>query len=66
MTPEETIDLLCEYGNEMRVTKAITEEEEMYGCKYIISYKGIICGSDLVSSSFVRDYIKREIVSIRG
>jgi len=61
MTYEEMVDLLCEYGHEMQVTKAITSEEEMYGCKYVLSYKGIICGSDLVSPCFVRNYIKRHI-----
>ena len=61
MTAEEMLDLLCEYGHEMRVTKAMTTEEEMYGCKYVLSYKGIICGSDLVSPWFVREYINRHI-----
>ena len=61
MTAEEMLDLLCEYGHEMRVTKAMTTEEEMYGCKYVLSYKGIICGSDLVSPWFVRDYINKHI-----
>lgn len=61
MTSEEMLDLLCEFGREMRVTKAITTEEEMYGCKYVLSYKGIICGSDLVNPVFVRDYIRNHI-----
>lgn len=61
MTAEEMIDLMCEYGNRMRVTKATSGEEEMYGCKYVIAYDGIICGSDLVSPCFVRDYINRHI-----
>ena len=61
MTPEEMLDLLCEFGHEMGVTKAITTEEEMYGCKYVLHYKGKICGSDLVSPEFVRDYIARHI-----
>lgn len=65
MTSEEMLDLLCEYGHEMKVTKAMTQEEEMYGCKYVLSYKGIICGSDLVEPWFVRDYIKRQIDPIR-
>ena len=66
MSCEEMLDLLCEYGHEMTVTKATTTEEEMYGCKYVLSYKGIICGSDLVSPWYVREYIKRQIVPIRG
>ena len=61
VTPEEMLDLLCEFGHEMQVTKAMTTEEEMYGCKYILSYKGIICGSDLVDPWFVRDYIKKNV-----
>ena len=61
MTQKEMLDLLCEYGHEMCVTKAMTTEEEMYGCKYILSYKGIICGSDLVPPWFVRDYIKKNV-----
>ena len=61
MTSEEMLDLLCEYGCQMNVTKAITQEEEMYGCKYILHYKGIVCGSDLVDPGFVRDYIRRNI-----
>ena len=61
MTPEEMVELLCEYDDGMKVTKAMTTEEEMYGCKYVLSYKGIICGSDLVDPEFVRDYIKRHI-----
>mgnify|MGYP003309668665 CR=1 FL=1 len=61
MTPEEMVELLCEYDDGMKVTKAMTTEEEMYGCKYVLSYKGIICGSDLVDPGFVRDYIKRHI-----
>lgn len=61
MTPEEMLDLLCEFGHEMGVTKAITAEEQMYGCKYVLHYKGIICGSDLVDPGFVRDYIRRNI-----
>ena len=65
MESEEMLDLLCEYGHEMTVTKATTQEEEMYGCKYVLAYKGIICGSDLVSTGFVREYIKRHIVPIR-
>lgn len=65
MTSEEMLDLLCEYGHEMRVTRAMTTEEEMYGCKYVLSYKGIICGSDLVDPWFVTDYIKRQIEPIR-
>ena len=65
MTSEEMLDLLCEYGHEMKVTKATTQEEEMFGCKYVLSYKGIICGSDLVEPWFVRDYIKRQIDPIR-
>ena len=66
MSCEEMLDLLCEYGHEMTVTKATTTEEEMYGCKYVLSYKGIICGSDLVKPCNVREYIKRQIVPIRG
>ena len=61
MTGKEMLDLLCEYGHEMRVTRATVEETEMYGCTYVLSYNGIICGSDLVSPCFVRDYIKRNI-----
>lgn len=61
MTSEEMLDLLCEYGKEMRVTRALDSEKEMYGCEYVLAYKGIICGSDLVEPWFVRDYIKRHI-----
>ena len=61
MTGEEMLDLLCEYGHEMRVTRATEVEAEMYGCTYVLSYNGIICGSDLVSPCFVRDYINRNI-----
>lgn len=61
MTSEEMIDLLCEYGGKMQVSRAMTTEEEQYGCKYVLSLNGIICGSDLVDPWFVRDYIKRHI-----
>ena len=66
MTFEEMIELLCQYGNALSVTKATEQEEEMWGCKYVLAYKGIICGSDLVSPEFVRDYIKRQCVPLRG
>ena len=61
MTCEEMLDLLCRYGKDMRVTKATDTEHEMYGCDYVLAYKGIICGSDLVSPGFVVDYIKKNI-----
>lgn len=61
MTAEELLDLLCEYGHDMRITRAITAEEEQYGCKYIIAYKGIVCGSNIVPPDFVREYIRRHI-----
>jgi hypothetical protein len=38
MTPEEMVELLCEYDDGMKVTKAMTTEEEMYGFKYVLSY----------------------------
>ena len=67
MTSEEMLDLLCEYGGEMKVSHHI-HDPEVYdgGCNYELSYKGIICGSELVEPWFVRDYINRQIKPIRG
>ncbi len=62
MTAEEMIELLCEFGDEMRVSHNVPDPEVYDGdCEYVLSYKGIICGSELVSPGFVRDYIKHHI-----
>ena len=67
MTAEEMLDLLCEYGGDMKV-KHNVPDPEVYdgGCKYVLTYKGIVCGSELVEPWFVRDYIKRQVVPLRG
>lgn len=64
MTPEEMIELLCEYP-QMRVTKTV-HDPEVYdgGCVYTLSINGIICGSELVEPGFVRDYIKRNVKGV--
>lgn len=64
MTPEEMIELLCEYP-QMRVAHTV-HDSEVYdvGCAYTLSINGIICGSELVSPCFVRDYIKRNLKGV--
>ena len=64
MTPEEMIDLLCEYP-QMRVART-KHDPEVYdgGCVYTLSINGIICGSELVDPGFVRDYIKRNVKGV--
>ncbi len=62
MTAEEMIELLCEYSPDMRVSHTVHDQDVYDGdCKYTLSYKGIICGSELVPALFVRDYIKHYI-----
>lgn len=61
MDYEEMVELLCEFPG-MKVTHRVHDPEVYDGdCKYELSYNGIICGSELVSPGFVRDYIKRHI-----
>ena len=62
MTAEEMIELLCEYSPDMRVSHTV-HDPDVYdgGCVYTLTYNGIICGSELVSPCFVREYIKRNI-----
>ena len=63
MTAEEMIELLCEYAPHMKVRHRIHDPEVYDGyCTYELSYDGIICGSELVSPGFVRDYIKRQVI----
>ncbi len=61
MEAEEMLELLCEYP-QMRVSYTVHDPDVWDGgCKYTLSINGIICGSDLVTPGFVRDYIKRHI-----
>ena len=59
---KEMIDLIIEYAPDMKVSHMV-HDPEVYdgGCEYCLTYKGIVCGSELVSPGFVRDYIKRHI-----
>lgn len=57
MTILEMYELIKEYGDEMRVSKAIHLHDEDEWNEYEISYKGIVVGSELVSADFVRRYI---------
>ena len=62
MTFEEMVELLCEYAPHMEVRHTIHDPEVYDGdCKYTLVYDGIICGSELVTPEFVRDYLKREV-----
>ena len=61
---EEMVELLCEYP-QMRVSHTIhTPDIDDGGCKYTLAINGIICGSELVTPGFVRDYIKRHIKGV--
>jgi len=61
MTFEEMIELLCEFPG-MAVAH-MSHDPEVYdgGCKYVLTYKGIVCWSELVTPGFVRNYIRRHI-----
>lgn len=61
MTILEMYELMKEYGNDMRVSKAIHLHDEDEWNEYTISYKGIIVGSELVNADFVRHYIEDHI-----
>lgn len=61
MTVNEMVTLRDEYGEEMRISKAIHLHDEDEWNEYTISYKGVIVGSELVSADFVRDYIRKVI-----
>ena len=63
MTFEEMVELLCEYAPNMNVSYTVHDPDVYDGdCKYTLSYYGLICGSELVSPEFVRDYIKNTII----
>jgi len=48
-----------EYGAKLRIDRAVVlHDEEDQGNRFVISYDGIICGSELVSLETVRNYIK--------
>lgn len=61
MTILEMYELMKEYGNDLRVSKAIHLHDEDEWNEYTISYKGVIVGSELVSADFVRHYIADHI-----
>lgn len=63
MTPEEMLDLLCEYP-QMKVTHTIHDPDVYDGdCKYTLTLSGYIVGSELVAPWFVREYIERNIAT---
>lgn len=59
MTVSEMIKLKHEYGDEMRVTRAIHLHDEDEWNKYCISYRDVVVGSELVSVDFVKKNIAR-------
>lgn len=54
-------ELKYKYGKEFRIERAIHLHDEDEWNEYTLSYKGIICGSELVSKEFVEDYISKHI-----
>ena len=58
MTIAEMNALKAEYGNDMSISKAIHLHDEDEWNEYVIAYKGIAVGSELVSADFVRKYIE--------
>lgn len=58
MTTNEMISLKNEYGDQMKISKAYHLHDEDDRNEWIITYNGIIVGSELVSTDFVRNYIK--------
>lgn len=57
MTMMEMMELKKEYGPEMMITKSVHMHDEDEDNKYVIIFKDVIVGSELVSKSFVRQYI---------
>jgi hypothetical protein len=60
MTELELKLLVEEFGEDLKIEDAKWLHDEKgynYSCLKVISYKGIVCGSDLVSYDFVRENI---------
>lgn len=55
----EIYELLREYGNEMEVRKAVHLHDEYEKNEYVITYRGVMVGSELVDADSVRYYIKK-------
>ena len=50
-----------EYGSLLRIEKAVHLHDEDEWNRFVISYNGIICGSELSSINSVRAYIKNTL-----
>lgn len=61
MRADEMEALKKEYGDDLEITQSYHLHDEDEWNKWVISYKGIIVGSELVSKNFVKDYIARHI-----
>lgn len=61
MTIREMKRLKKEFGKDLVIKPAIRLHDDPDGdCKYHITYKNIIVGSDLVDYEFVKNYIIRK------
>ena len=61
---EEMVELLCEFPG-MEVKHTVHDPEVYDGdCKYTLVYKGLVCGSELVTPEFVRDYIRKNVKGV--
>ena len=58
MTFADMVALKDEYGPDLRISKAYHLHDEDAWNEYTISFKGIIVGSELVDTDFVRKNIK--------
>ena len=61
MTYSEMIGLCNEYAPNMVLYKACKLHDEDNLNKYVLVYKGVIVGSELVTAESVREYIKTEV-----
>ena len=66
MTQEEMKKLKEEFGDNLSIAKTThlhDENDYNYSNKYIIAYKNIIVGSELVDYDFVKNNILKEVTA---